>query len=451
MKFKKTSLVMTTVMAVNIMSPILAYAEHLDFNSISSSDKDLKETLINCIENSPEIRYGKLARKGIRLDDKDLVREIIGLLRDSKMKEVPKGQEYKGYPHYISGKDFSVGFYSDTKNNIYNGCLYLRSKDSYSTRVFRTDKNIQDKIINLCKNSMKVTEEGYVGGLHYNDSKASMKVNSSISICDAGFARSKDVVLASADSVADSLSSAGLAGYLDAPILLSEREELNENLLNKLYDLKAENIHITSGSKMISDKVINKLKEKGFNIIDYSGRSRYDTSLNIAKKIGANIYSIANGEYFFDVPSIATYAYSTKTPILLTPKDKLRPDSLELLKKNAKPDRLKTGNGISTRAILVGGRSTLSDNIYRELVKNGIEANRLSGYNRLETSSVIIDKLFSNRTGYIYINCDKPMAGILASSIAAKNNKPVKLELDSFIEDNFAKYSKENSDNYIIR
>ncbi|MFR4808605.1 MAG: cell wall-binding repeat-containing protein, partial [Peptostreptococcus anaerobius] len=63
---------------------------------------------------------------------------------------------------------------------------------------------------------------------------------------------------------------------------------------------------------------------------------------------------------------------------------------------------------------------------------------------------VIIDKLFSNRTGYTYINYDKPMAGILASSIAAKNNKPVKLELDSFIEDNFAKYSKENSDNYII-
>lgn len=138
-------------------------------------------------------------------------------------------------------------------------------------------------------------------------------------------------ILASSTSygMVDALTAGPLASYLKAPILLTEAgNSLNADTKAALTKLKVKTIYVTSGTGVISQAILDELKEMGIKVESLGGTDRFATSANIAQKmveLGAPVTkaAVAYGWTPQDALSIASIASAQTQPILLTEKDKI--------------------------------------------------------------------------------------------------------------------------------
>lgn len=162
------------------------------------------------------------------------------------------------------------------------------------------------------------------------------RYETSASICSGGWETSEYAVLASGEGFADALSAAPLAKKYNAPIILTEKNKLNDNARTQLKNLQTKNVIIIGGNGSISKNIETELKNLGINYSRIYGKNRYETSLKIAKEIGVkNGVVITNGLGFADALAMAPIAASKQMPILLTPSDKLTSDTKAFLNKNS--------------------------------------------------------------------------------------------------------------------
>ena len=249
-------------------------------------------------------------------------------------------------------------------------------------------------------------------------------VEMSTHISEATFGRNDNVVLVGKDSIPDALCSASIAGYLDAPILLSDKDELDEKLLSELGRLHAKNIYVLSGDKLISRKVKDQLKAKGYNLYDYSGQDRYETSSKIARFMNADKqFILASGQDFYDTPSISPYSYEKKIPILLTKKNSMPGHTYDLVKKDSS-------------ILAIGGDQTIASDVYSQLSKKKVKVDKIAGKDRFDTSVKIVKGLYPESTSYICISDKYIVKDIVTSVMSVKYQKPIVLEKNpySFIE-----------------
>jgi len=133
------------------------------------------------------------------------------------------------------------------------------------------------------------------------------------------------VILVNADKnkLADGLSASGLAGVINAPILLVHRDSIpNETQLRMEI---AKRVYIIGSDNSISSDIENRLRSQGgFSVKRIGGQNRYETSNNVANEI-LNIKGsvgkvfIANGSKGeADAMSISAVAARDGEPILLT-------------------------------------------------------------------------------------------------------------------------------------
>ena len=131
---------------------------------------------------------------------------------------------------------------------------------------------------------------------------------------------SKNVILVPGEGYADAVSASTFAKKLDAPILLTIAEALNQNTSAALTLLGAENIHMVGGNASISLNIRNKLKFK-YKLIELGGKNRYETNVAVANELvhlgvdSSNVMMVG-GEGFSDALSVAPIA-SAKEEILL--------------------------------------------------------------------------------------------------------------------------------------
>ncbi|MGO0862215.1 cell wall-binding repeat-containing protein, partial [Clostridioides difficile] len=97
------------------------------------------------------------------------------------------------------------------------------------------------------------------------------------------------VILVNGDkSLSDGLSSSGLAGAINAPILLTKKNEIPKATSNRL-DTKNLNVvkkvYIIGGYNTIESSVEKDIKRKGIEVERINGNNRIETSYNVAKKI----------------------------------------------------------------------------------------------------------------------------------------------------------------------
>ncbi|MGJ9385855.1 N-acetylmuramoyl-L-alanine amidase [Salipaludibacillus sp. CF4.18] len=204
------------------------------------------------------------------------------------------------------------------------------------------------------------------------------RVNTAIEISKKGWPngvsnQEKTVIIARADHPADALSSAGLAGYKNSPILLTFPNQLNSKLETELKRLKAEKVYLLGGEAAISDNVSNRLAAMGMEVERISGDTRYETALAINNKIGNakdGHALLVNGVTIADALSASGVAATTGLPVYLTTEKSL---SVNL------PSEV-------NEVTIIGGTSVISDNILKDLNTQGIKTNRLSGSNRFETN-----------------------------------------------------------------
>ncbi len=221
-------------------------------------------------------------------------------------------------------------------------------------------------------------------------------------ISNAGFDSADTVIIANAYNFPDALSATALAGYYDAPILLSGANSLDAQTKAEIERLGATKAIIVGGNSVISENTKSEIEalDKITSVTRISGEDRYATSLaiyNAGNKAGAwdtqdtKTAIIASGESFADALSVSPYAYAKGAPIFLTSKDSLTQDIADALKA-----------GDFDKVVIVGGEGVVSNNIDNALsaVLKDTTIERVSGLNRYETSIKIADWATYNGMSY---------------------------------------------------
>ena len=145
----------------------------------------------------------------------------------------------------------------------------------------------------------------------------------SAAISSAAFTSSEWVVLARNDDFADAMSATGLAGALECPIILTDRNGLSAAAASEIQRLGATRAYVIGGRGAMPGNFEAQLSHVGCTLERrVFGDYAYDTSVECAKLIaqhgdGADAI-VAMGTNFQDALSISSFAYAYKLPIFLT-------------------------------------------------------------------------------------------------------------------------------------
>ena len=168
-------------------------------------------------------------------------------------------------------------------------------------------------------------------------------------------------IIASGENFADSLSIGAYATKNGYPIVLVQKNKINDVTKQALKDSKIKKCYIVGGENSISKSLEKELPQV---IERIAGNDRYETSLKIADKFykDAEGAYLASGEVFADSLAINPIAAKFDVPLILTPKDKLPQKILEYLEKSK-----------IIQVAIIGGEKTVSKQIQQELSKNNQE------------------------------------------------------------------------------
>ncbi|MBC2581578.1 cell wall-binding repeat-containing protein [Clostridium sp. DJ247] len=241
-------------------------------------------------------------------------------------------------------------------------------------------------------------------------------------VATANWTTSQDVVLVCGEGYADAVSASVLAKQLNAPILLTTAQSLNENAKSALDTLKPKNIYIVGGTASVSQFIRDSLKSSNYNLIELGGKNRYETNLAVAEqlvKLGVNADNVmlVSGEGFADILSVTPIASAKGQILLLGNNNSTSMQSII--------DFVKSNN---SKVTVVGTTNSINDSIYNSLGA----VNRINGgSDRFETNLNVLnefngdlknDKLFiANASGNRYADA------LIASSLAGKWSSPLVL------------------------
>lgn len=192
---------------------------------------------------------------------------------------------------------------------------------------------------------------------------------------------------------------------------------------------------IIGGEAVVSNSVVNELREIGVKVKRISGDNREETSLAVADKMNATEAFLvgANGEA--DAMSIAATAAKKGRPIIVSKSDK----GLSTVGVNEVSEYNKVE--------IVGGEGVVpksTEDALKELVDNG-SVSRLNGKNRFETNALVIKKYHKGFEDALIAKdgqrnkselVDALPAAIFASSNAATNPAaPIVLATDKISDE----------------
>lgn len=213
------------------------------------------------------------------------------------------------------------------------------------------------------------------------------------------FGQANTVLLARADLFPDALSGSYLAGSTDtgAPILLTEVNRLPQATNEALATLGTERVILLGGPAAISAAVEAELRSRNFDVERVGGRDRFETSQQIAERLGSTNVGqvdgdrtaiVASGRNFPDALAGGPLGFASRLPTLLTDTNSL-----------PQPTRNALTNLSIRRVFLLGGTAAVSANVESQLREMGITVERLGGANRQGTA-VIIAETAIDRLGF---------------------------------------------------
>jgi len=201
----------------------------------------------------------------------------------------------------------------------------------------------------------------------------------------------RTVIIASGRNWPDALAASGLAGALDAPLLLTEPASLPVEVATYIGQLKADRAIIVGGSGAVSDSVRDTLiRLLGWdNVRRLGGVNRYETTHQIASATVSPPRStpwdgtafVATGLNFPDALAAAPLAAARGVPIYLAPNTGISSTTILEMKKA----------GVR-RVYLLGGTGVVSGVTESRINGANIEvAGRLGGDDRFATARAIAE------------------------------------------------------------
>ena len=236
--------------------------------------------------------------------------------------------------------------------------------------------------------------------------------------------------VASGESLVDAVSVAGLAGFMDAPVLLTRSDSLHGGVADYIEDYGVSNIYVLGGTAAISESVVEALGDlPGVNPPErIAGDDRYATSAAIASELageswcGTNENSaiIVNGadDDLFNAVAIGPVANRLELPVLLTAGDGLVDTVLSYIEAED-----------VEHAVIVGGESSVSDGVEQALSDAGVDTvQRIPGDSAGEVSVAIAEVIGDecaddlspvSDSAVALVNSDSVIDGIPAAPVLA--------------------------------
>ena len=223
------------------------------------------------------------------------------------------------------------------------------------------------------------------------------------------------VVIARDDDFADAMSATGLAGALNAPIILADRNTgLGSDAKATIQAIGAKKAYIVGGTGAIPANIEEQLKQ--INVMPEQerifGDTYWDTSVKCAAKIQevdkannetpASDVIVAMGINFQDALSISSLAYSYHMPIYLQTDGSTQPGVEGAVARVLTDDAIsaiKTTLGDSGKIYVPGGNGAVAKETVED-VFTGKEVIRMSGEDGFQTSNEIARYLTSEEGGY---------------------------------------------------
>ena len=246
------------------------------------------------------------------------------------------------------------------------------------------------------------------------------RYETAVAISSDNFEKADTVILTNAQNYADGIAGVPLASKLNAPILLTAADKLNDKTLEEIKRLGAKNVIILGGESAVSADVAKALEDENYVVERLEGKSRFSTAAAIAQKVNENPTDIffVYGMGFADTLSVSSVAALKNAPIVyLTTDGELNADTAAYLA------QLKE-KGCVKNAYVIGGTSVISDDMMNKAAQAlGLEsATRIAGANRYETSAEVnkaFADLFENDEICVATGVDFPDAvtgGVYAAS-----------------------------------
>ncbi|GAB4278910.1 MAG: hypothetical protein Kow0056_11660 [Coriobacteriia bacterium] len=201
------------------------------------------------------------------------------------------------------------------------------------------------------------------------------------------------VVVATGLNWPDALGGASLCGAREAPLLLTDPNELSSATRDEIVRLGPDKAYVLGGSGAVSDHVYDQL-EGLVGIGDVKrlgGTNRYETAQIIAHETMTILQAagrwtqaafVATGENFPDALAASPISAANGWPIYLT-----RPDALGSTKAAMQSDGV-------THGYVVGGSGVVSDDVFDDLNATFTGFIRYGGTNRYQTAANLADAAY---------------------------------------------------------
>lgn len=176
----------------------------------------------------------------------------------------------------------------------------------------------------------------------------------------------------------DALAVSALAGSVEAPILLTRPDLLQQVTREELVRLAPQSVVVLGGAEAVSDELLEAVEATvgDVRVTRLAGTDRYGTAAEIAQEfVTSDVVYVASGENFPDALAVGAVAGAADAPLLLVRKDHL-PAAARTELARLEP----------TRIVLVGGDSVVGEEVETALSEFA-PVERVAGEDRYETAT----------------------------------------------------------------
>lgn len=369
-----------------------------------------KEAKIS-IDNLSKLDSNSKAKYKADIDNAESKEKINEILKEAKDANDKNGKDIdKSKKDAKSEIDKLIDLSNDEKTNFKNKIDSSTSKESIEA-IAKEAKDLNKK-----KKDKKKKKSEKIQRLSGDN-----RYETSVEVSEKNFKSADTVVLASGQNIADALVASSYADIEEAPILLTNKNSISDEVLDEIERLKADKVVIVGGQYSISSSVESRLKKEDIKVTRIAGSDRFDTSDKLSQEVSrlskkSNQAILVNGYKNIDALSVSSLATKEELPILLNGRN-----ALNMSVKN----RLKQMN--VNKVYIIGGNNSISSDVEKELKGMQISVVRLSGTDRYETSANIAKYAYKDFDEAIIASGENPVDALAASTLTGKKEAPILL------------------------
>ncbi|WP_270940552.1 cell wall-binding repeat-containing protein [Romboutsia lituseburensis] len=304
----------------------------------------------------------------------------------------------------------------------------LEAFEKYTEKFSKEDRNGNGTLglnkIDINKNPNIINTYA----VNTNKLVGSSRYETAVKISESEFKKADNVIIVNSQGDADALAATPFAKLKDAPILLTGSKTLDANTKAEITRLGAKNAYIIGGDTRVEESVSKELKAMNLNVERISGKDRYETALQVAKKLGdVSEVAVVNGQKgLADAVSVAPVAASKNMPILFSSPT----EGTKISDSYIKDEKV-------TKSYVIGQEASISQDVAAKLPN----AERIGGKDRNETNAMVIEKFYTNEElNNIYVakngikNSTDLVDALAVGAVAAKVDAPVVIGSDNLNE-----------------